>query len=208
MSTTRKIGLNHFAFFRAYLQGMDAKQMWTRYMDVYGPADSRTIRSTLNWLRQEFMAAARRADRPRVAALLKRDPNLMLEDKTPALDDFAQRYPEGFYTQTELQELFDAEFGKNGEQLKRHAVTLAGQHRIDPRPGTDRLLPRLADNERVLMAAYDVVTIAATTGQGEAPSNDLITEIAYPVPMARPGQTLLLRLKEKLPVPPPKPQQP
>src|SRR4030066_806831 len=32
------------------------------------------------------------------------------------------------------------------EQLKRHAVTLAGQHGIDPRPGPDRLLPRLQDN--------------------------------------------------------------
>ncbi|MBU0968490.1 MAG: cyclic beta 1-2 glucan synthetase [Proteobacteria bacterium] len=51
------------------------------------------------------------------------------------------------------------------EQLKRHAVTLAGQHRIDPRPGPDRLLPRLADNARVLLAAYDVVTAAAAPGQ-------------------------------------------
>ena len=39
------------------------------------------------------------------------------------------------------------------EQLKRHAVALAGQHSIDPHPGPDRLLPRLADNERVLLAA-------------------------------------------------------
>ena len=51
------------------------------------------------------------------------------------------------------------------EQLKRHAVTLADQHRIDPRPGPDRLLPRLADNARVLLAAYDLVTAAATQGQ-------------------------------------------
>ena len=27
------------------------------------------------------------------------------------------------------------------EQLKRHALTLAGQHSIDPRTGPDRLLP-------------------------------------------------------------------
>ena len=47
------------------------------------------------------------------------------------------------------------------EQLKRHAATLAGQHKIDPRPGPDKLLPRLADNARVLQAAYDVVTAAA-----------------------------------------------
>ena len=51
------------------------------------------------------------------------------------------------------------------EQLKRHAVTLAGQHRIDPGPGPDRLLPRLDDNEQVLLAAYDIVTATATPGQ-------------------------------------------
>ncbi|MHB1099578.1 MAG: cyclic beta 1-2 glucan synthetase, partial [Burkholderiales bacterium] len=51
------------------------------------------------------------------------------------------------------------------EQLKRHAITMAGQHRIDKRPGPDRLLPRLADNERVLLAAYDLVTDAAKQGQ-------------------------------------------
>ena len=51
------------------------------------------------------------------------------------------------------------------EQLKRHAVTLAGQHRIDPHKGPDRLLPRLADNERVLLAAYDLVTLSVTVGQ-------------------------------------------
>jgi cellobiose phosphorylase len=50
-------------------------------------------------------------------------------------------------------------------QLKRHAVTLAAQHSIDPRPGPDRLLPRLADNERVLLAAYDVVTAASRSEQ-------------------------------------------
>ncbi|MHB1321959.1 MAG: hypothetical protein ACYCY0_10425, partial [Acidithiobacillus ferrivorans] len=51
------------------------------------------------------------------------------------------------------------------EQLKQHAVTLAGQHAINPYPGPDRLLPRLADNAAVLRAAYDVVT--AGTAQAE-----------------------------------------
>ncbi|MDT3776672.1 glucoamylase family protein [Nitrospira sp. MA-1] len=51
------------------------------------------------------------------------------------------------------------------EQLKRHAVTLTGQHTIDPHSGPDKLLPRLADNERVLVAAYDLVTAAVTPGQ-------------------------------------------
>jgi len=65
------------------------------------------------------------------------------------------------------------------EQLKRHAVTLAGQHRIDPRPGPDRLLPRLADNARVLLAAYDVVTAAATSGQRIVPAEAWLLDNFY-----------------------------
>jgi len=65
------------------------------------------------------------------------------------------------------------------EQLKRHAVTLAGQYSIDPRPGPDRLLSRLADNERVLLAAYDVVTAAATSGQRIAPAEAWLLDNFY-----------------------------
>ncbi|KAA3627887.1 MAG: cyclic beta 1-2 glucan synthetase [Proteobacteria bacterium] len=65
------------------------------------------------------------------------------------------------------------------EQLKRHAVILAGQHRIDPRPGPDRLLPRLADNERVLLAAYDVVTATATPGQRMVPAEAWLLDNFY-----------------------------
>jgi cellobiose phosphorylase len=65
------------------------------------------------------------------------------------------------------------------EQLKRHAVTLAGQHKIDPCPGPDRLLPRLADNERVLLAAYDVVTVAAIPGQRIVPAEAWLLDNFY-----------------------------
>lgn len=65
------------------------------------------------------------------------------------------------------------------EQLKRHAVALAGQHRINPHPGPDRLLPRLADNARVLLAAYDLVTAAATPGQRIVPAEAWLLDNFY-----------------------------
>jgi cellobiose phosphorylase len=65
------------------------------------------------------------------------------------------------------------------EQLKRHALTLAGQHRIDPRPGPNRLLPRLADNERVLLAAYEVITTAAMHGQRVGPAEAWLLDNFY-----------------------------
>lgn len=44
------------------------------------------------------------------------------------------------------------------DQLERHGEALAEWHEIDHRPGRDRLLSRLADNELILLNAYQVVT--------------------------------------------------
>jgi len=63
--------------------------------------------------------------------------------------------------------------------MKRHAVVLAGQHKLNPRPGPDRLLPRLADNARVLLGAYDVVTAAATPGQRIMPAETWLLDNFY-----------------------------
>jgi len=64
------------------------------------------------------------------------------------------------------------------EQLKRHGLTLASRHRVDPSPGPDRMLPRLADNARVLMAAYDVVT-AAIPGHRIVPAEAWLLDNFY-----------------------------
>lgn len=65
------------------------------------------------------------------------------------------------------------------EQLKRHAMTLAQEHQIDPKLDSDKLLPRLADNSRVLHVAYDVVTKAATAGQSMVPAESWLLDNFY-----------------------------
>ncbi len=65
------------------------------------------------------------------------------------------------------------------EQLKRHGMLLAGQHRIDPHRGADKLLPRLADNARVLRTAYDVVTSATAQGQRLIPAEAWLLDNYY-----------------------------
>ncbi|MGM0767651.1 MAG: GH36-type glycosyl hydrolase domain-containing protein [Pseudomonadota bacterium] len=65
------------------------------------------------------------------------------------------------------------------EQLKRHAVNLADQHRIDARAGADKLLPRLADNARILTAAHDVVTGVVTPGQRLLPTEAWLLDNFY-----------------------------
>jgi hypothetical protein len=55
-------------------------------------------------------------------------------------------------------------------QLQRHAQQLAERHEIGRHAGSDRLLPRLDDNERVLVDAYALVTEAVTRGRQLTPA--------------------------------------
>ncbi|BBE50724.1 Cellobiose phosphorylase [Ferriphaselus amnicola] len=52
-------------------------------------------------------------------------------------------------------------------------------HKIEPNPGPDKLLPRLADNARVLLAAYDLVTAATTQGKRIAPAEAWLLDNYY-----------------------------
>src|SRR3569623_2937214 len=65
------------------------------------------------------------------------------------------------------------------EQIKRQAATLATRQGAEYRPGPDKLLARLADNQKVLLAAYDEVTGAVTKGQRIAPAESWILDNFY-----------------------------
>ncbi len=67
----------------------------------------------------------------------------------------------------------------SGEQLGRHAVAVAGQHQLDPKPGPNRLLLRLTDNEQVLIQAYDLVTRAQAEGWRIAPAGEWLLDNFY-----------------------------
>ncbi|MGB3222942.1 MAG: glucoamylase family protein [Desulforhopalus sp.] len=65
------------------------------------------------------------------------------------------------------------------EQLKRHAAKLAGRHKISSIQGPDKLLPRLSDNARVLLAAYEVVTAATSPGHRIIPAETWLLDNFY-----------------------------
>ncbi len=57
-------------------------------------------------------------------------------------------------------------------QLEQHAESLANWQQINPRPGPDQLLARLADNERVLLEAHQLVTEAVERKDRIAPQRN------------------------------------
>lgn len=67
----------------------------------------------------------------------------------------------------------------NIEQLERHAVTLASTHQLATQSGSDKLLLRLAENERLLIDAYDVVTAAAAQDRQIEPGGEWLLDNFY-----------------------------
>jgi hypothetical protein len=65
------------------------------------------------------------------------------------------------------------------EQLRRHAAAVARRHRLDPRHRPDRLLRRLAVNERVLIAGHQLVSQAAAGGRRVALAAEWLLDNFY-----------------------------
>lgn len=146
----RKINGAHFAFYRGWLEGLDLAELGERYL-ISG-RERPAAKQTLRWLQDELIASARRA-RPPMARLLKLSPSQIahLESSpTISLDEFqASADPDGFYSESELIELFEEQHGsgidpttarkarRNERLLKRlrDAVNwLEGWVAVDPVP--------------------------------------------------------------------------
>ena len=67
----------------------------------------------------------------------------------------------------------------SSEQMKQHGKTLAGSHKLGPRGVKDRLLARLAENEKVLMGACNLLTAAVKANRWIAPAGEWLLDNFY-----------------------------
>ncbi|MCX6678148.1 MAG: cyclic beta 1-2 glucan synthetase [Methanothrix sp.] len=66
-------------------------------------------------------------------------------------------------------------------QLERHAKALAERHEVDPMPGKDLLLPRLAENEAILQQANELLTEAAASNLRISPASEWLLDNFYKI---------------------------
>jgi len=138
-SLSRKVFLqltrSHFRFLSACIEGIEPRSAWSRYLSAFGDADLRTVRRHTQAIFDELQAIARRSGDPRTAALLRRDaariPSLdptaigngsALAGHTPTLEEFASEFPEGFYSEAELADLWRERFasGRQAPAVRAH----------------------------------------------------------------------------------------
>ena len=67
----------------------------------------------------------------------------------------------------------------SSEQMKQHGKTLAGSHRLGPRGIRDRLLTRLAENERILTGACTLLTSAVDANRRIPPAGEWLLDNFY-----------------------------
>jgi site-specific recombinase XerD len=134
----RKLHRAHFAFMRSYVQGIDLRESWDRYLNIEGSGtDQRIVRKTVAWLRDEFAAAARRHDRHGTARLVRFDPNKIVQSELKLLTLEAFSFERGLedFPYEEQIEAYQAEFGCDTARPNRRARVIRRQldalHRLE-----------------------------------------------------------------------------
>lgn len=126
---SNRLDLAHLALFRGWLQGLDLNVLRQRYLGE--ESTRRDARETLDWIRSELIASAKKSGDGRTAGLFRRDPQRPPKTSPGlTLESFqAQVDPSGdFYTEAELLELFEsAHPPARGGQRNRAARVVARQ---------------------------------------------------------------------------------
>lgn len=113
LSVQRRLGQPQMAFVRCWAEGLDPVIAWNRYLYVDGAGDARRARGELQRLLDELRSLARAHGRADLAALLRRDPEAMVDSgpEVPTLEAFAAQQPADYYSEAELVELYQSTHG-------------------------------------------------------------------------------------------------
>ena len=65
------------------------------------------------------------------------------------------------------------------DQLERHAKALAEGHEVDLKPGKDLILPRLSENEKILLQVHELLTEAVSSNLRIAPASEWLMDNFY-----------------------------
>ncbi|MFZ6773906.1 tyrosine-type recombinase/integrase [Undibacterium sp. SXout7W] len=132
----QRAGRHHFAFFRAYLEGLDQYEMAKRYLEnaTTTRISSKEIVITLQWIRKDLSVIAKRHGKFAFARIINIEPEQLKPISTvevPSLDAYREeRDPYEMYSEADLIELFQEEFGdvKPDPRQQRKASLLRKQN--------------------------------------------------------------------------------
>lgn len=108
----RALTRGHLAFYRAVIEGVDARRAWDQYLQVEGPFDDATCDAMLSWVRQALIGEAMATGQPELIGLFRRDPRRLRSSGVPTLAEFAARFSDaGEFSEAELLALWHDTYG-------------------------------------------------------------------------------------------------
>ena len=119
---------------RSVVQGLDPRESGERYFRVEGEAtDQRTVRATIAWIRDEFVAAAKREDRFGTARLVRIDAARIFDPslELPSLEAFAEAH--GLEDERQADQIaayeaaYESNHGRATQRLRRRARLISRQ---------------------------------------------------------------------------------
>ena len=125
-----QLGRHHFAFFRGYLDGLDLRQLSERYIetslaDSADAGDVRVAKALVSWIGEQLTVAARRTGTASDARVLRMSAEKLGPVQitaAPDLEEFRdERDPHQMFSEQELLELFEAEYGNLAAGADRRA---------------------------------------------------------------------------------------
>jgi integrase len=137
----------HFAFMRAYVQGLDLGAMWDRYMAIEGAStDMRSVRRGLRQLREDLAAAAQRYAGPYIERCMRAievdidSLAQMTPARLPTLEEFA--FERGLDGEREVDQMkaYVEVYGPPDKKQALHALHL--KHRLTALMHLERLAAR------------------------------------------------------------------
>lgn len=119
----RKLGVAHFAFMRALIQGVDPELSWNRYLFVDGEYHPKRVTRMVAWLRNEFAIAARRDGRHGAARLVMIDVRSLPQpvEPIPDLEVFAASKGLSEFTEKEQLRYYNETYGSVLKLAQRQA---------------------------------------------------------------------------------------
>jgi hypothetical protein len=118
----------HFAFYRGYLDGLELGSLARRYLETAiglenAADDLRVAKSSVKWIRDQLMIAARRSPQPshaRLFDLSSEKLNVQYAHAVPSLEDFREkRDPYEVYSEEDLIAPFQEKYGSGSSKPDR-----------------------------------------------------------------------------------------
>ena len=177
-----KLSSGDFRFLQSFIQGVDLKDAWARYMPHRGAGDLRRIRNTVRLQLDVLSSTSKRHGDLASATLFKRDP-LRIKASTiaaigaatpalaprppvilPTLDEFAQTLEDpDFYSEAELAQLWEQRYGKVA--VGQPGVNGVQRYRDTPENRATKRRARLIERQLVALRRLELLVAAAPNPQ-------------------------------------------